>query len=234
MRLLGHLHDHGFAAAPRPVGEGFAPDGREQLHFIEGRSPQPLAWSDDAAFELGQLLRRLHDITAGFDPGPHPVWRPWFARTLAGTRPVVGHGDLGPWNVLARDEMPAAFIDWDNAGPVDAIWELAQVAWLNAQLHDDDVTELNNLGDPVTRACQCALIVDGYGLSAADRVGFVDKMIEFAIRSARDEAIVHHVSPDTPSPASDGFPVLWGVTWRARAAAWMYDHRTVIEHALGT
>ena len=191
-----------------------------------------MAWSDDAVWKIGSLVRDLHAATADFEPGPDAQWRPWFARGLGDGPKVIGHGDLGPWNILAIDEMPVAFIDWDNAGPVDPIWELAQVVWLNAQLHDDDVAELNDLPDAPTRIRQCALILDGYSLSPADRDGFVDKMIEFALRSARDEAITHDVTVDTASPAPDGFPTLWGVTWRARAACWMLDHRAELVRSI--
>ncbi|HYO01214.1 MAG TPA: phosphotransferase [Mycobacterium sp.] len=153
-------------------------------------------------------------------------------RTIASReQPVIGHGDLGPWNILARDSMPVAFIDWDNAGPVDAVWELAQVAWLNAQLHDD-VADLNALPDNPARLGQCAAILDGYKLPSDHRVGFVDKMIEFALRSARDEAHTYAITSDTPSPAPDGFPILWAVTWRARAACWMLDHRSEINRTI--
>jgi hypothetical protein len=54
-------------------------------------------------------------------------------------------------------------------------------------------------------------------------------MIEWAVRTAREEAIVCGVSPESPSPADDGFPTLWAITWRVRAAAWMHDHRNDLE-----
>ncbi|MEO5725133.1 MAG: phosphotransferase [Ilumatobacteraceae bacterium] len=231
--LLIHLRNAGFDAAPQPIGDGFSEDGREQLTFIAGESPQPKAWSDEASWQVGHLLRRLHDITASFVAPADAVWRPWFARKLPGDAPIIGHGDLGPWNILARGGLPVAFIDWDNAGPIDAHWELAQVGWLNAQLHDDDVAALNEFPSAMERSRQLGMILDGYGLARPDRVGFVDKLIEFAIRSARDEAINYRVGPDTVSPASDGFPVLWGVTWRARAAAWMLDNRRTLDTAIG-
>ena len=230
--LLQHLHDHGFDAAPRPVGDGFAPDGREQLTFVEGSSPHPGPWSDAALWRIGELLRRLHD-TAPFAPERVPVWNPWFGRSLPGGRPVIGHCDLGPWNIVARDEEPVAFIDWDNAGPVDAGWELAEAAWLNAQLHDDDVAERNGLGPPADRARQLGTLVDGYGLDRAGRMGLVDRMVEFAVRSARHEAVHYGVGPATSSPAANGYPVLWAVAWRARAAAWMLDNARTLEAALG-
>ena len=232
LALLRHLEHVGFEAAPRPVGTGFAPDGRETLTFIEGKSPQPHPWTDEAAWCIGRLLADLHRATASFEAPKDAHWRPWFARNLSGDLPVIGHGDLGPWNILARAEVPVAFIDWDNAGPVDAVWELAQVGWLNAQLHDDDVAEQAALPDPAARARQLALILDGYGLGAADRDGFVDKLVEIAIRSARQEAIDYAVGPDTANVAADGFPVLWAITWRSRAATWMLDHRWLLTDAL--
>jgi hypothetical protein len=230
--VLRHLREVGFSAAPEPIGDGFASDGREQLSYIEGESPHPHAWSDAGAHRVGGLLRELHVATGSFRPPDDAIWRPWYGRALAGSSPVIGHGDLGPWNILARDGLPVAFIDWDYAGPVDATWELAQVAWLNSHLHDDDVAAINSLPPPDARARQMALIVDGYELARGERIGFVDKMIEVAIRSARDEAVEYDVSPRTSSPAADGFPLLWSVTWRARAAAWMLDHRSLLEAEL--
>lgn len=234
VRFLEHLHHHGFSTAPRPVDGGFAPDGREQFEYIEGESPQPLAWSDESVWRIGQLLREVHDIGATFEPGPDARWRPWFARALPGSRPVLGHGDLGPWNILAREGDPVAFIDWDNAGPVDAMWELAQAGWLNAQLHDDDVAALNGLPESSARIHQLVAFLDGYELERSARPDLVDLMIEFAIRSAREEAVGANIEPETTSPNESGFPLLWAVTWRTRAAAWMLDHRCDLQAALSS
>jgi hypothetical protein len=76
------------------------------------------------------------------------------------------------------------------------------------------------------------VLLDGYRLAARDRARLVERMIEWAVRTARDEAIVCDVTPDTQSPAENGFPTLWAITWRVRAAAWMYDHRHELETAL--
>jgi hypothetical protein len=230
--LLAYLHDHGFDAAPCPIGSGFTDDGREHLSFIEGSSPHPQMWSDDGAWTLGRLVRRLHDTASSFVPAPDAVWSWWLGRDLPGRRPVIGHGDLGPWNILGADGVPRAFIDWDNAGPVDATWELAAVAWTNAQLYDDNVADLNGLPGPAARIRQCALILDGYGLDLSERTDFVDKLIEYAIRSARDEANQRRVRPETKSPADDGWPTLWAVVWRASSAAWMLDHRAELQDAI--
>jgi hypothetical protein len=229
VNLLRFLDGVGFSASPRPIGEGFAPDGREMLEYIEGESPQPFAWSNEATYEIGELLNKLHTVTSEWTPPADACWRPWFLREMTGTNSVIGHGDLAPWNILAKDGRPVAFIDWDNAGPVDAVWELAHVAWQNAQLYDDDVAEMNGLPDTEQRALQARLILDGYGLANSDRVGFVDRMINLAVRSAREEAIEFDVVPDTLSPSPSGFPILWAVTWRTRSAAWMLDRRPMLQ-----
>ena len=232
-RCLRHLRDEGFDGAPRPVGDGFAADGREQPQYVDGTSPHPRPWTDDAAWRLGDLLRRLHVATASFTPPVDAVWSPWFARSLSGRHPAIGHGDLGPWNILERVDGTLVAIDWDNAGPVDATWDLAQLVWLNAQLHDDDVAERAGLGPPATRARQAVLMADGYGLHGVDRDRFVDQLLEMALRSAQNEAILATVDPDTVSPAADGFPILWAIAWRTRSAAWILDHATLPRNALG-
>ena len=229
LNLLTFLQSAGFSGSPRPIGDGFAPDGREMLEYIEGESPQPNARSNEATYEIGELLRKLHSVGSQWTPPADACWRPWFVRELSGQRSVIGHGDLGPWNILANDGRPVAFIDWDHAGPLDPVWELAHVAWQNAQLYDDDAALLNLLPDAEQRALQARLILDGYGLAYSDRVGFVDRMIHLAIWSAREEAIEHNVVPDSASPSPNGFPILWAMTWRTRSAAWMLDHRAMLQ-----
>jgi hypothetical protein len=233
LALLRHLEAVGFDASPRVVEPGFSPDGREMLRFVDAQSPQPLAWSDQALDRLGALLRELHDATSLFEAPPDAYWRPWFARQLPGARPVLGHGDLGPWNILARHGEPVAIIDWDNAGPVDLSWELAQAAWLNVQLHDDDVAELNGLPNADTRARQLRTFLDGYRLEASDREAFVDRMAEFAVHCARQEAINEHITAEaTDAVRADGYPIMWGVTWRVRSASWILRHRALLEAAI--
>jgi hypothetical protein len=112
------------------------------------------------------------------------------------------------------------------------MWELAHVVWQNAQLYDDDVSELNHLPDATKRAAHAKLILDGYRLDHAARAGFVDRMIKVAIWSAREEALEYNVVADSGSPTPSGYPVLWAVTWRTRSAAWMLDHEETLQRAL--
>lgn len=177
--------------------------------------------------KVGELLRRLHDATATFSPPGEAHWQQTWLRELPGDEWVVGHCDTAPWNIVGRGGAPEAFVDWEFAGPVDRITEVAYTAWLNSQLHDDDVAELQGLPEARTRASHFRSILEGYGLAASRRREVVDRMIELAVHSARAEAVMARVTPEE-AVAADGYPVLWAITWRARSASWMMRHRTLL------
>ena len=228
--LLQHLEKHGFPA-PRVVGNGFDDYGRETITFIDGEVINRGPWSRDAAYEIGVLLRRLHEATRSFVAPLDAVWFPWFGRDLGSTDKVIGHCDLGPWDIVRESGMPIAIIDWDFAGPVDPIWELAHVSWLNAKLHDDIVAEIECLPPAEDRAIHLRAIVDGYGLPARQRADLVQKAIEIAVMETAAEGDMANIRPDT-RPASLAQDVPWALAWRARAAAWMIRNRTILEEAL--
>jgi hypothetical protein len=232
LSVLHHLDDVGFAGAPRVVGTGFADDGREMVTFVPGESPQPRPWTDDGVFAVGRLVREMHEAMSTFNAPIGARWRPWFGRDLGGSEPIISHCDLGPWNIIARADLPVAFVDWEFAGPVDVEWDIAQTAWLNAQLHDDDVADRNTLGSPDDRARHLRLFLDGYRYSSKRRAGLVDRMIEFAVHSARDEAVRGSVTPESGAVDEWGYPVLWAVTWRVRSASWMLRHRPMLERTI--
>jgi hypothetical protein len=72
-------------------------------------------------------------------------------------------------------------------------------------------------------------ILEGYGLAASRRREVVDRMIELAVHSARAEAVMARVTPESEEAVTaDGYPVLWAITWRARSASWMMRHRTLL------
>jgi hypothetical protein len=230
--LLRHLERVGFAGAPRIVGSGFSEDGRETLSYIEGETMQNGPWTIDGAAAVGRLLRELHDATASFRPPHDAVWPPWFVRSIGGPERIIGHGDVAAWNVVARDGMPVALIDWEFAGPIDPMVELAQACWLNAKLYSDDVAEIEGLPPLEDRARQLRAIADGYGLPATRRKGFVYRIIECVVHATADEADEFGVTPDFVDPTPDGYPIIWGFAWRVRSAAWISRHRTTLQNAL--
>jgi hypothetical protein len=201
--LLRHLDAAGFAGAPRAAGDA-------AYTYVPGSSPHPRAWPDEAVAGVGVLLR-----------------------DLPGSDPVYGHCDTGPWNIVGSGGRPDAFIDWEFAGPVDRLWELAETVWLNAQLHDDDVAERHGLPDAAARMRQARAIVDGYGLAAGRRADLVDRIQDVAIHAARAEAVAYAVTPESTAAVSDdGVPVLWAVAWRARSASWIARHRAQLRRAI--
>jgi Ser/Thr protein kinase RdoA (MazF antagonist) len=224
--LLRHLERVGFRGSPRVVGDGYDDEGRAVVTYVPGEFVHPHAWTDEGVWAAGRLLRELHDATAGFRPPPGAVWHPWPFHSDS-PEAIIGHRDPGPWNIVARDGLPVAFIDWPTAGPTDRLDEVAGAAWLNAQLHDDDVAERQELPAPAGRAAQLRHFLDGYGLAAADRPGVVTRMIEYAIRDSAAEAVHARVTPESTDPAP-----LWAVSWRARSAAWMLRHRSLLEGAV--
>ncbi len=225
--LLQHLERVGFVGAPRVVGTGFDNRGRETLTYIDGGFVHPGPWGDDALPIIGRMLRDLHDATASFPVPDDAVWRPWFGRDLGGPRAVIGHCDTAPWNIVAREGLPVALIDWEVAGPIDPLFELAQACWLNAQLYDDDVAKRVGLPSLEVRARQARSLLDGYGLPRGQRTGFVEKVIEFAIHDAAEQVIEADVTHE-----SQGVGPLWAVAYRTRSAAWMLRHRSTLERAM--
>ena len=236
--LLRHLHDAGFREAPLPVGSGFDDQGHELLTYVEGEFVQPHAWSLEGAAATGDLLRRLHEATASYHPPKDAIWQPLPIRTLGGSRRIVSHCDTAPWNIVARPSpnpphrlMPVGLIDFDYAGPVDPLFELAQLCWYNAQLHDDVVAARVGLPPLEERAQHLRAIVDAYDLPASKRRAFVTKILELVILETAAEVDCARVTPDTKSADCDP-QFAWGVAWHARGAAWILRHRAILQAAL--
>lgn len=221
--LLRHLEAEGFEYAPRIIGDGFDEQGREVLTFVEGESPHPYPWNDDALPMVGAILKKLHLTAASFTPPNDAVWRPWFGRTL-GQPSAIGHCDTGAWNIIARHGLPVAFIDWEEAGPVDPLIELAQACWLNALLFDDDLAEKLGLGSVEARGKQIKLLLDGYELPASSRVGFISLVRDFAVLNAANE-----ISNNLALQATDPAALLDAVIWRTRSAGWLVKHHDTLD-----
>ena len=229
--LLRHLEEVGFEGSPRLVGSGLNSEGYEMLTFVPGEFTPPGPWSLEGAAGVGRLLRDLHAATAAFVPPRDAVWKSDSSRDLGGRRRVISHCDMGPWNIVARNGLPVALIDWEFAGPTDPLVELAKTCWLNAKLHDDYVAEAEGLPPLAERAKQLRAMVDGYGLSRAQRRGFVDRMIEVAVSATVAEADEAGVTPNT-KPEDLDHQVPWAMAWRARSALWMLRHRRPLQSAL--
>jgi thiamine kinase-like enzyme len=187
--------------------------------------------TEKRAFKTGELLRRLHAATATFVPAQDEVWSPWFGRILGDSDRIIGHCDVGPWNIVQQNDQKLVLIDWDYAGPVDPLIDLAQACWLNAKLHDDIVAQNEHLPSLHERARHLRALLEGYQLPNEERIGLVETMIQFAVHSTAAEADEAGIMPDVDTAAIDR-NVLWGMAWRSRAAVWMLKNRRTLERAV--
>lgn len=161
-RLLDHLASHRWPGAPTYLG--LDERGRETLSYLPGhvawQRDQPADVRSDANLaRVAELVRELHDLTAGTE--------------LAGTCEVVCHNDLSPRNTVYRDLgaglRPVAFIDWDLAAPGRRIHDLGHVCWQYLNLGPESWAGADEAG-----AVECGrlirVICDGYGLEDRSEV----------------------------------------------------------------
>ncbi|MGA5442469.1 phosphotransferase family protein [Streptomyces griseoincarnatus] len=207
--LLGHLHQQGFAGAPRHLG--IDATGRDVLSYLPGRVPARFQrWSDLQVHAAGALLRALHDATRG--------------SRLAGRHPVVCHHDPGPNNCVFRDEVPVAFIDWDTAAPGDPLEDLGYMAWTYCVSSKPDAP-------PATaQALQVRVLADAYGLEAKARPLLVDAMLERQERNARwwTGHLTHPGGPRVAEP----HVIAERIRWSEREYAYTAANRPVFAAAL--
>jgi hypothetical protein len=168
---LAHLHQAGFTDAPVPLGiDGW---GRQVLSFVAGDVPKaplpPECAGEDVLIALGHLVRRLHDAAQGWVPPPDAVWGflPGASRPGPDMRELVGHCDYCPGNVVFRQGLPAALIDFDLARPTTRLDEVVNALYWWAPLLDpiDRATAFVDLDIPQ----RVAVFVDTYGLDAEQR-----------------------------------------------------------------
>ena len=87
------------------------------------------AWDERVLGPAARLLRALHDATEGFDGAGRP-WR----SPVHEPAEVICHNDFAPYNLVFRDGLPVAAIDFDHASPGPRVWDLAYLAYRLAPL----------------------------------------------------------------------------------------------------
>jgi hypothetical protein len=165
------LRDAGFDGVPRPVG--LEPDGRERLEYVEGEvgvPPYP-AWvrRDEALASIAVLLRRFHE--AARRAGPFVgSWSAEMADPTGGA--VICHNDVCLENVVFRDGVAVALLDFDFAAPGRPVYDIAQMARMCTPI-DDDVNAPRLGWEEVDQPARLRLVADAYGLEAQGRVQLV-------------------------------------------------------------
>ncbi len=172
--FLRAVRQAGFEGASSPVG--IDDDGRERLVFIDGEVPVPPYpdWSQSAATleSVVRLLRRLHDAARAFDPQDH-TWDDALADPAGG--PVVCHNDVCPENVVFRDGIAVALLDFEFAAPGRPVYDLAHLARLWVPVEDD--VDQSRLGwRPADRPARLRLVAAAYGLDRDGRAELLTAM----------------------------------------------------------
>jgi hypothetical protein len=223
---LRHLESAGFGGSPRVLG---VDGGFEVLSYLEGEVAADPLWqpghghrlpafatTESALSAAAVLLRGLHAASAGFRPRRTEYrYHPFPPR--AGE--IVSHGDLGPWNTVYRDGIPAGFIDWDGAQPVDPLVDLAGAAWAFVPLAPPE--QLSEAGfSPVPEiGARLRMFLDAYGL--ADRRAILPAL-------QRSQLDLEHVAywPLTAAEAADKLEL------QAKRLRWLGDVLPDLAHAL--
>ena len=219
--LLRFLERAGFEA---PRVRGMDEKGREVLDYIDGDvhpgwpDPAPDWVMDDYRLAEGaHLLRRYHDLVAGFEPPDGARWR-----LVGPTAPeIICHNDWTPGNALFRERHLAVMLDWDMAGPGTRLWDIANSGYSWVPLSSAP----RQLGIE-EQARRLRLFCDAYGLSdraplldvLKERTLFVGEFVEEQARLG-DKGAMKLADWDVPARMQ-------------REAAYQDENRAVLERAL--
>ena len=225
--LLLHLEAVGFEGAPRFLGTD--EQGRDVLTFVDGDVPLPpypsWALTDSALEELGGLVRRFHEATAGFDATSGTGWSGDWADPRGG--PVICHDDLFPENVVFREGHVVGLIDFAEAGPGRPFWDLAIAAEEWAPLHAPGA-RLHH-PDDLDGVRRTALLLRAYGIDPDRAEEFVDVVAEERVQQLEHVREMVAVGEEP-----------WSTFWRdskgdERAAAddlWLREQRAALIDAI--
>ncbi len=195
---LRHVRAHGFGDVPEPLG--WDERGREVLSFVPGDVPDhPLpddATGVDVLVALARLVRRLHEAALGWVPPPDAVFGAIPGGTPPGVVPLfdvpelVSHQDYCPGNVVFRDGLPAALIDFDLARPTTRVADVVNALhwWVPLQHPLDRAPSLVTADVPA----RVRAFVDAYGFTPEQRA----HVVPVAVRRAANSTLVMRAAAD--------------------------------------
>jgi hypothetical protein len=229
MRLvLSHLETVGFEGAPRILGSDEF--GRCVLTYIPGDVALPpyQAWvgSEDTLASVALLMRRYHEAVGSLQVAEDFLWPTVPPPGFEGN--IVGHMDVSLANVVCRDKVAVALIDFELVGLVAPVWDVVRAARHWVPLIDPvDLTGalVHVAGRQVERL---GLFADEYQLAAADRARFVDAVLLQA------DVTYDHMRRNAAAGQA-GYLHEWNSGWgmrNRRAKAWVEANRFQLERSL--
>jgi hypothetical protein len=202
-RFLRHVAARGAAVASEPIA--ITDDGRERLRFVPGDVPVPPypAWaqSETALVSTTRLIRRLHDASVGFAASSTDTWSGEMADFAPGREVVICHNDVCLENVVFRDTVSVALLDFDFAAPGRRGHDLGCFVRMCVPV-DDEVNRATLGWEVDDLPGRVRLVADTYGCSAADRADILDSL-DHAIRNG-GEFVRRHAEAGEP-----GFVAMW-------------------------
>jgi hypothetical protein len=220
---LAHLRDAGFTGAPLPLGVD--EQGREMLSFVPGDVPRnplpPETAGDDVLVALARLIRALHEASAGWAPPPGAVWggTPASAgRPIAERAELVSHRDYYPGNVVFRDGLPVALIDFDLARPTTRLYDIVNALWFWAPLRTGDPRDRPPALADADIPHRVAVFADAYGMTARQRAELAPLAVGVARRYHEDSRASAELDPVWRKMWEDG-----GKDVLPRAEAWVRE-----------
>jgi Phosphotransferase enzyme family len=210
--FLRQVRGTGFDGVPQPAG--FEADGRrERLTFIEGDAPRvpypDWARADEALASVASLMVRFHRAAAACDPALGTRhWNDEIADPEGG--PIVCHNDVCLENVVFRDGIAVALVDFDYCAPGRAVFDLAQCARMCVPIDDDESASLLGWDHP-DRPTRLRLVCDAYGLDGAGRVELLEVLDDAVAHGG--EFVKRHRDAGEP-----GFAAMWD--WMGGQERW--------------
>lgn len=230
---LAHMWARGAVFVPEALG--YDDLGREVLSFVPGEVPvEPLpAWATSEAVlvALARLVRRLHDAADGWEPPADAVWGDIPGTTSLDLLPLfeapelVSHQDYCPGNVVFRDGLPVALIDFDLARPTTRVADCVNAMYWWVPLLDP-VDRAPSLIE-ANAAHRVRLFADAYGMTHSQRAQIMPLVITRASNN--------HIALRAAAAQHPVFKRWWdeGVKDRMpRTEAWLVKEYATLQLAL--
>ncbi len=202
-RFLRHLRSRGVAVASDPIA--ITGDDRERLRFVPGDVPVPpyptWAQSEAALVSTTYLIRALHDGSVDFAASPTDTWSDEMADRAPAGDLVVCHNDVCLENVVFRDSVAVALLDFDFAAPGRRGHDLGCFVRMCVPVDDED-NRAKFGWEATDLPGRVRLVADTYGCTLDQRREMLDSL-DRAIRHG-GEFVQRHAEAGEP-----GFVAMW-------------------------